>query len=65
MFAHSVCEAEDVVDQTDNQLSEHEETMTSELQNDVTEIRQTTEAEDGQISVLHITNIYMPVFSSL
>lgn len=62
MFDHSVCEPEDVVDQTDDQLSEHEDTMTSDLQNNVTEIRQTTEAEDGQISVLHITHIYMSLF---
>jgi len=59
MFDPSVCEPEDVVDQTDDQLSEHEDTMTSDLQNNVTEIRQTTEAGDGQISVLHITNFYM------
>lgn len=59
MFDHSVCEAEAVVDQTDDQLSEHEDTMISDEQNSITEIRreirQTSAAEDGQISasVLH------------
>ncbi|CAM4728658.1 unnamed protein product [Leuciscus chuanchicus] len=53
--SHDVCEAEDVVDQTDDQLSEHEDTMTSDLQNDVTEIRQTTEAEDVDSSADDVT----------
>lgn len=57
MFDHSVCEAEAVVDQTDDQLSEHEDTMISDEQNHITEIRGEIRhtSEDGQISapVLH------------
>ncbi|KAG1971251.1 ciliogenesis and planar polarity effector [Pimephales promelas] len=53
--SHDVCEPEDVVDQTDDQLSEHEDTMTSDLQNNVTEIRQTTEAGDVDSSADDVT----------
>lgn len=52
MFVHSVDDAEDVVDQTDDQLSEHEDTMISDEEQNITEIReirQTSDAEDGQI----------------
>ncbi|XP_056117384.1 ciliogenesis and planar polarity effector 1 [Rhinichthys klamathensis goyatoka] len=53
--SHAVRDPEDVVDQTDDQLSEHEDTMTSDLQNNVTEIRQTTEAEDVDSSADDVT----------
>ncbi|KAK7125268.1 hypothetical protein R3I93_020830 [Phoxinus phoxinus] len=53
--SHDVREAEDDVDHTDDQLSEHEDTMTSDLQDDVTEIRQTAAAEDVDSSADDVT----------
>ncbi|XP_077099891.1 ciliogenesis and planar polarity effector 1 [Siphateles boraxobius] len=54
-YSHDVREPEDVVDQTGDQLSEHEDTMTSDPQNNVTEIRQTSEAEDVDSSADDVT----------
>ncbi|XP_067255037.1 ciliogenesis and planar polarity effector 1 isoform X2 [Chanodichthys erythropterus] len=57
--SHDVCEAEAVVDQTDDQLSGHEDTMISDEQINITEIRgeirQTSAAEDGDSSAADVT----------
>ncbi|XP_067290218.1 ciliogenesis and planar polarity effector 1 isoform X2 [Pseudorasbora parva] len=54
-LSHDVCEAEDAVDQTDDQLSEHEDTMISDEQNNATEIRQASAAEDDESSAADVT----------
>ncbi|XP_073686293.1 ciliogenesis and planar polarity effector 1 [Garra rufa] len=52
--SHNVDDAEEAVDQTDDQLSEHEDTMISDEQKDITEIRHTSAAEDDESSVADV-----------